>query len=171
MSRGDKKKKPEKKEISWDEAVKMADFLFGIMQSDHFQPDYIIGISRGGYYPAILINTMMTAKWARIGYFDMEVDKDYPDKKRIRASSFHDTEDLDGKSVLLCEDDLQSGSTFIADREFLEKRGATVKTLSFFSHPESRIDPDYTYMKNIDFRPVFPWNAIQKKYFKISPKH
>lgn len=141
----------------------MAEFIFGIMQSDCFHPDYIAGISRGGYYPAIFINSM-TTKWARIGYFDMNIEKHYADKKSVGASSFCESEDLSGKRILLCEDDLQSGSTFIAIKDFLEKRGAIVRTLSFFSHPESMIDPDYIYMKRVDFEPIFPWDFIRKRY-------
>lgn len=147
--------------ISDSEANAMAIFLDRMMKSDGFDPDYIIGISRGAYHLVAKINSM-TLKWTRIGFLDLDVDKNYPDKKMIKKSLFADDEDLKGVKILLCEDDLRSGSSFIAAKKYFEDNGAIVRTMSFFSHPFSKMTPDYVFQKNVDHEVSFSWDDLKK---------
>lgn len=59
--------------------------------------------------------------------------------------------------------------SFMAAREYLEKRGANVRTMSFFSHPISKATPDYIFQKNIDYKPVFPWDKLKSYARTKSP--
>jgi len=159
-----KGKEEKRQEISYGEAEVMAIFLDKMMRGDNFSPDFIIGISRGSYHLVAMINSM-TLKWAKIGYFDIDIDKLCSDRKVIKSSSFTEEKNLKGVRVLICEDDLRSGSSFMAAREYLERKGADVRTMSFFSHPFSRVTPDYIFQKNIDYEVSFPWDKL-KQYAK-----
>lgn len=160
-----KEKKKEGQEVSDGEADAMAIFLNRMMKEDKFEPDFIIGISRGAYHLVAKINSM-TLKWAKIGYFDIGTDKLDPHKKVIRNSIFDLDKNLSGIKVLVCEDDLRSGASFIAVKEYLEKKGAEVRTMSFFSHPFSKVEPDYIFQKNIDYEVCFPWDNLKLLYAK-----
>jgi len=54
-----------------------------------------------------------------VGFVNIAANKIDHSKKEIRNSSFDHCENLSGVNVLLCEDDLRSGSSFIAVREYL----------------------------------------------------
>lgn len=162
------KKQTEKNEISWEDVENMLMFLGDMINKDGFKPDHIIGISRGGNHVAAFVMDMMIG-WTPGGYFDLDVDKNYVDKKVVKRSSFAENEDLHGVKILLCEDDMRSGSTFLAIKEFLTERGAIVKTFCFFTHRGGLIEPDYVYQKNIDHKPLFPWNDFQKRYRRLKP--
>lgn len=138
----------------------MAVFLDRMIKGDGFVPDFIAGISKGSYHLIALVNSMMI-KWAGVGYFEIDVDKVYSDKKIVKRSSFPENENLKGTKVLICEDDLRRGSGLVAVIEYMRKRGADIRTMSFFSHPYSKINPDFVFQKNIDYRPVFPWNKLR----------
>ena len=158
----------ERQEISDGEADAMAIVLDRMMKEDRFAPDFITGISRGAYHLVAKINSM-TSKWAKIGYLNIGVDKTDPNKKVIKSSSFDHDETLVGVRILVCEDDLRTGLSFIAVREYLEKKGAEVRTMSFFSHSFSKAAPDYIFKKNIEYEVWFPWDNLKQLAKSKSP--
>jgi len=156
-----KEKEEEVQQISDGEADAMAVFLARMMKEDKFSPDFIIGISSGAYHLVSRIKSL-TKKWTMVGFVNIAANKIDHSKKEIRNSSFDHCENLSGVNVLLCEDDLRSGSSFIAVREYLEKKGANVRTMSFFSHPFSKVTPDYIFKKNIDYEVSFSWDKLRE---------
>ena len=46
----------EKLYVSWNEVDSMADDIVGQMFSDNWKPDYIVGITRGGLTPALMLS-------------------------------------------------------------------------------------------------------------------
>lgn len=67
------------------------------------------------------------------------------------------TSDLRGKNVLLVEDVLESGTSLIAARDYLEAVGAHVSTASLYIQPQAKVIPDY-YIAERQAVPVFPWD-------------
>lgn len=152
----------EARNIPWEKVTEMSINLGEQIKEDGFNPDYIIGISRGGYFPAAFINEMLS-KWARIGFVDIGRDDFLPDKRIIKGSSFCEETDLRDKKILLCDDINETGLTFIAVKKYLEQRGAKVKILCFFSRPISKIVPDYVVVSEINFEPIFPWEELRNR--------
>lgn len=163
-----KEKKEEVQQISDGEADAMSIFLARMMKEDKFAPDFIIGISSGAYHLVSRIKSL-TKKWTMVGFVNIGIDKLEPDKKMIKNSSFDRDQNLSGVKVLVCEDDLRSGLSFMAVREFLEKKGAEVRTMSFFSHPFSKVAPDYVFKKNIDYEVSFSWDKLREYAEAKSP--
>ncbi|MBW3568905.1 phosphoribosyltransferase domain-containing protein [Candidatus Parcubacteria bacterium] len=113
------------------------------------KPDIIIGIVRGGLIPARLL-----AK--HLGIKDMYclTVKKYGDERLVTNEI---NENLAGKHILLVEDVLESGTSLIAAKEYLESCGANVETASMYWQPHTKIQPDYYVAERTEV-PVFPWD-------------
>lgn len=66
-------------------------------------------------------------------------------------------EDINGRSILLVEDVLETGTSIIVAMEYLKSKGANVKTASIYYQPKTQIMPDY-YVSEKDGVPTFPWD-------------
>ena len=121
-----------------------------ICESD-YKPDIIIGIVRGGLIPARYLSTLSDVKKMDT----INVSKD--DDKRTVLTEFN--YNLKGKEILLVEDMLESGKSLIVVKEYLESKGAIVKTACLYTMPRSEIEPDY-YLKEIEYVVTFPWENI-----------
>ena len=113
-----------------------------------YTPDCIIGIARGGVIPAVLLSKQLKVK-------DMYVLKVRVEgnKRRIMAEVFTD---ITNKKVLLVEDMLESGKTMIVLKEYLESKGAEVKTACLYIMPHTEIKPEFC-LKEISVVENFPW--------------
>ncbi len=113
------------------------------------KPDIIIGIVRGGLIPARLlakcldVNEMYALTVKKIG------------DERVVTSEIN--EDINGRSILLVEDVLETGTSIIVAMEYLKSKGANVKTASIYYQPKTQIMPDY-YVSEKDGVPTFPWD-------------
>lgn len=116
--------------------------------SSSFNPEVIVGISRGGVIPARLLST-------RLGVKDMHfltVRKSAGGRKVVTDI----TERLEGKRVLLVEDMLETGESLAAAKKYLEERKAMVKTACFFTTPKTIAAPDY-FLERAPGKVTFPW--------------
>ena len=67
-------------------------------------------------------------------------------------------EDLKGKTILLVEDMLETGRSLVVAKNYLEEKGATVKTVCLYTLPISEITPDY-FLREVDAVIEFPWEV------------
>lgn len=113
-----------------------------------YQPDCIIGIARGGVIPAVLLSKQLKVK-------DMYVLKVRVEgnERKIMAAVFTD---ISKKKILVVEDMLESGQTMAVVKEYLESKGAQVKTACLYIMPHTLIKPEY-YLKEIPTVEHFPW--------------
>ena len=95
-----------------------------------FQPDYTMGISRGGWFPAIYLSLRM--EWAPFTGIDVKRTAD--GNGRVMGDNSHiNTDSLKGKNILLVEDMLETGKSAVVSKEFLEEHGANVKLACYFT--------------------------------------
>lgn len=134
-----------KQRISWNELEKIVGEL---VSKINLKPDIIIGVVRGGIVPARLLSNALNVK----KMYCINVEKVGEDRK-VRTEIL---DDIDNKNVLLVEDMLETGRSLIVAKEYLEKKGALVKTACFFIQSKSEIKPDY-YLKRTDSEVSFPW--------------
>ncbi len=114
----------------------------------NFSPDIIVGIVRGGMIPARLLSTYLDIKTV----YCLNVQKQN-DGRKVTVEI---TDDVTNKKILLVEDMLETGKSLIVAKEYLENKGAVVKTACLYTMPTSEFKPDY-FLKEIDKSVHFPW--------------
>lgn len=128
-------------------------------QIGDFKPDSVIGISRGGWIPAVLLSRITG------GYSLIPIDIERVGKERkVRGLFALPSSMLAGKKVLLVEDIVETGKSLIVAKEFLEQNGATVKTVCIFTRDFSEIDPDFVIAKGLTYEVLFPWERLKEKF-------
>jgi len=65
-------------------------------------------------------------------------------------------ESLKGKNILLVEDLLETGTSLNVTKEYLEQKGANVKTACLYTMPQTRIVSDYSLVQ-VSSIISFPW--------------
>ncbi len=124
-----------------------------------FRPDFAIGISRGGWIPAVLLSRITG------GYSLIPIDIErVGEERRVRGLFSLDSSILNYKNVLLVEDVLETGKSLIVAKEFLERHGAAVKTVCIFTREFSEIEPDFVIAKGITREVIFPWERLKEKF-------
>ena len=133
--------------MTWDEFEKE---MRKLREKIDFAPDIVVGIARGGVIPATLLS-----KWLKVkDMFTLKLIK--KGEKGIAAFVMSD---IAGKNILLVEDSIETGRGMTGGMEFLEARGAKVKTACLYTMAKSEIVPDF-YLKELVEFPVFPWNKV-----------
>ena len=134
-----------KRGMTWDEFEAEVQKLAAKID---FTPDIIVGIARGGVIPATLFSYIFRVK-------DMFVLK--LEKKGEKQISAFALKDVAGKRVLLVEDMIETGRGMMGGKEFLQGKGAEVKTACLYTMAKSEIVPDFS-LKRLHEAPEFPWN-------------
>lgn len=116
--------------------------------------DMIVGITRGGVVPARILSSLLNVpKMACIS-----VEKQGEERKVITEL----LEDLSGKTILLVEDMLETGRSLMMAKNYLESKGAKVKTACLYTLPSSEVKPDYC-LKEVEGVVEFPWEEVINK--------
>lgn len=109
-------------------------------------PSAVIGILRGGYFPASVVSHITGAPLSFLRF--------------NRANGTIDAKDLQlpppGSKVLLCEDIAGSGVTLLRCRDYLLAQGLQVIVLTVISDSKSRIIPDFSIAIG-QARGILPW--------------
>ncbi len=113
-----------------------------------YSPDIIVGVVRGGLIPARLLSSYLNVK----EMYCLTVKK-VSDQRKVKTVI---EENIDGKSVLLVEDMLETGKSLVVAKQYLESKGAVVKTACLYTMPKSEVVPDY-FLEEIHRVVKFPW--------------
>lgn len=131
--------------MTWEELDKEITVLTSKI---HDTPDIIIGIVRGGLIPARLLSSKLNVR----DMYTLTVIK-LGNKRKVTSEI---SEDLKGKKIILVEDVLETGRSLIVAKNYLETKGAIVKTACLYTMPISELKPNY-YVKEIKELVRFPW--------------
>ena len=66
-------------------------------------------------------------------------------------------DNLVGKNILLVEDMLETGRSLVVAKQYLESKGATVKTVCLYIMEITEIEPDF-YIRLVQEVEKFPWD-------------
>ena len=125
------------------------------MVVDGFNPDMIVGISRGGLVPARIMSDILGIR--EIAILGMVFYTGVGEKKDKPLITQELTQDINGKNVLLVDDVSDSGKSFDAAKKYLLEKGAKeVKTAAIHFKPGSIHEPDY-YHETTRSWIVYPW--------------
>ena len=150
---------------SWEESIQDLHELVRQMTVDRFSPQVIVGISRGGLPPAVMLSA----------YFDIPLK---PLKSSLRH--FPQWEDYmprpTDRKILIVDDICDSGATFTRIREDIlrntkVKEGPVVRFASLYSNVDQDFTPDY-YVRELNQNQQqvwieFPWKVWWKTGMRL----
>jgi uncharacterized protein len=144
---------------SWDRVYEMLiDIAFRI-RSSGFKPDYIVGVSRGGWAPGrILSDLLENAHTLNIKIeFYMGIGKTARNPVVVQPL----VEDLTGKNVLVVDDVSDTGRSMkVAMDHMIGKGAAGAKTATVYYKPQSIFKPDFFAESTSDWI-IFPWERLE----------
>lgn len=153
---------PEIIKFSYEEIENKCKKISDDILKTNFQPDYLIGISVGGIFPAIhfarLFNTKNLITIAVKSYDGME-------RKEIQVINLPNKDLLVGKNILLIDDISDSGNTlkFLVGLLKDEYKVKDIKTITIFVNEKNcNYYPDF-YFEKVNKWIDFPWDRFEKQ--------
>lgn len=140
---------------SWDEIYEMLLTLADMIRRDKFQPDIIVGVSRGGWPPARVMSDLLgDVELANIRVeFYRGVAETESEPIITQPLSMHAA----GKNVLIMDDVADTGRSLkLVKEHIMEKNARSIKIATIYYKPWSIIVPDY-YVRVTRRWIVFPW--------------
>jgi hypoxanthine phosphoribosyltransferase len=152
---------------SWHQIYELLLNLASTVRKSGFEPEIIVGVSRGGWPPARVMSDLLenpnVASVAAEFYVGVAETKGKPVITQPVSVS------VKGKRVLVMDDVADTGESLRLVRSYLEEQGATeVKTATIYYKPWSVMIPDY-YEKETRSWIIFPWE-IKETVRKIVEK-
>ena len=146
------------------------DFLQGVedlalrLESDHWQPDFLVGIGRGGLVPAAYLSHRTGINMLSVDHSSGEAG--FADELLVKLAA----KSKDGRRILIVDDINDSGTTIAYLRSAIEGHGGAsdeVRVAVLLDNIRSRARVEYS-AREIDRRTdkrwfVFPWEAVARR--------
>ena len=149
--------------VSWEHVHTLSKVVAKNVRKSRFQPDMIIGLSRGGLVPSRNLADFLGVKdlisikvehWGVTATKDGKAELKYPIKI-----------DLKGKKVLIVDDITDTGDSMKLAKDYVKSLGpAEIKTTALIHINHSKFVPDF-YAEEIDKDKwtwfIFPWCFVE----------
>jgi hypothetical protein len=140
---------------SWEEIYELLLELADQIREDGFEPDVVVGVSRGGWPPARVMSDLLEkpqlVNVATEFYLGVAETKGEPVITQPVSAS------VKGKKVLVVDDIADTGKSLKLIQTHLKERGATeIRVAAIYYKPWSIVVPDY-YQKDTTSWVIFPW--------------
>lgn len=149
---------------TWDEVETATKSLVNLMLGDGFEPERIVGISRGGLIPAVVASQMMNIPLIPISYSSKTGAGDQRNHANVVPSIPGDILSGTGMGItkpklLIIDDIADSGRTLAEVNNFYVGSGHEVRIIVMYFKESSVFMPDYTYYQIPEDAPFvnFPW--------------
>lgn len=140
---------------TWNQIYNLLLKQAGRIRSDLFQPEIIVGISRGGWVPARVLSDFLenpNLASAKVEYY-----KGINETKKAPTLTQCLSADVNGKTILIVDEVADRGESLKLATAHAAERGAhEVKTATLYYKPWSILKPDY-YGRETRRWIVFPW--------------
>lgn len=147
--------------VSWNEAYRLAKILALKIKKSEFKPDLVIGIARGGLVPArIVCDYLLQKDLAAIKVEHWGIAAIALGKAEIK---FPLPIDISGKKVLIVDDVVDTGDTFIVAMDYVKgKNPLEVKSSVLHYKTCSTFVPDYWAEKQDEWKwVIYPWAVYE----------
>jgi hypoxanthine phosphoribosyltransferase len=149
---------------TWNQIYDLLLDLAERIRKDHFKPDIIVGISRGGWPPARILSDLLSnpnlANVRAEFYLGFAETKDEPSLTQPLSMDVFD------KRILIVDEVADTGKSLQLVKKHIAGQGAKeLKILTVYYKPWSIVKPDY-YSKETSDWVVFPWE-IKETIAKI----
>jgi len=127
------------------------------IRKDHFKPDVIVGVSRGGWPPARVLSDLLENP--NLANVKVEFYVGVAETKGEPVLTQPVSVKVAGKKVLVVDEVADTGKSLQLIREHLKAEGASdVRIATVYLKPWSIVKPDY-YAKETSRWIVFPWEV------------
>ncbi len=125
------------------------------VRNDKFNPDIIVGVSRGGWTPARVLSDLLENP--KIANIKAEFYLGVAETKKEPIITQGVSVDVKNKKVLVVDDVSDTGKSLCLVKAHLDKQGArALKIATLYYKPWSITKPDY-YEKTTRDWIIFPW--------------
>lgn len=144
---------------SWDEIYDMLlEQAIRIRQSG-FQPDLIVGVSRGGWIPGRILSDLLGNAHTANVKIEFYVGIGQTSRKPVVTQPI--SEDIANKRVLVVDDVADTGeSMFVALDHVHERHAGDTKTITIYHKPHSKFKPDF-FAETTSHWIIFPWERLE----------
>jgi hypothetical protein len=144
---------------SWDEIYAMLLELAGRIRKSNFSPDWIVGVSRGGWTPARVMSDLLEN--TNTANMKVEFYTGFGETAKRPVVTQPVTSGVKGKSILVVDDVSDTGESLKVIMQHLQENGVDqVRTATIFYKPHSVFKPDY-YSKETSAWIIFPWERLE----------
>ncbi len=144
---------------SWDRVYEMLVDVALKIRASGFQPDYIVGVSRGGWAPGRILSDLLDNNHTVNIKIEFYVGIGKTARKPVVTQPL--TENIAKKQVLLVDDVADTGESLKVAWEHVLGNGAEgVKTATVFYKPHSIFKPDFFAESTSDWI-IFPWERLE----------
>ena len=145
----------ELRSLSWSEMYTLLLELGDMIAKSEFKPDFIVGISRGGWIPARILSDLLDIP--KLANITVEFYVGIGETKREPVITQSVSLPVRGKKILIVDDLADTGESLKLVNLYLKENGASeIKIATVFYKPWSVIIPNY-YPKETCKWIVFPW--------------
>lgn len=129
------------------------------IKSSGYEPDVIVGVSRGGWPPARIMSDLLEN--AHVANMRVEFYKDIGVRSKKPQITQPVTAEVAGKRVLVVDDVSDTGHSLKAVANHLKrKKTREVKVCTIYMKPHSVFRPDF-YAKTTRKWIIFPWERLE----------
>jgi hypoxanthine phosphoribosyltransferase len=144
--------------------------LINQIKKSDFRPDLVVGLARGGLYPAQYIAYGLDVNWVESLSIQLRDNDKIPVDYEIntflqKIKRFNKFEDIRDLNILVVDDLIDTGNTLKLIREFLFEDGIKVKVAALYQNtktiPSSNLErADYWAVEKPDGWLCFPWDSL-----------
>ncbi len=137
--------------MNFSEVLADVKFLAQKISASGYEPDFLVGLARGGWIPTRLLSNALHVKEI------LSIGMKYADSTRTTLIAYSLPAPMPvGKRLLLVEDCLESGKSLVEAKKILESADNEVRTASLYVTDKTQTQPDY-FVKHYPVPPQFPW--------------
>lgn len=144
--------------LTWDLYGRGIRELSGLIAADGFRPDIILGIARGGLFPAGSIGYALSIKNVYLMNVEYYTDIDERLDVPVILPPYLDMVDLHDADVLVVDDVADTGHTLAKVYEFVEDKVNETRAAVLYEKPRSVIQCEYVWRRT-DKWINFPWSS------------
>jgi len=140
--------------LSWDHVYELLIELAKKVNESEFNPDVIVGISRGGLIPLRILSDLIdnpNLASIRVKFY-LNINKTIREPVITQQISAP----VEGKTLLIVDDVADTGESLRLVYEKLYRKTKGTKTMTLFYKPGSCIEPDF-YARKTSAWIIFPW--------------
>ncbi|MEM3383465.1 MAG: phosphoribosyltransferase [Nitrososphaerales archaeon] len=141
---------------SFDDIDKMLSKLALMIRESRFEPDILIGVSRGGLIPVAILSDKLGVKSEIVGVKYYQGVKETKEKPEIYQPILSD---LSKKKVLIVDDVADLGHSLNLVKNYVQEKGAKeVRVCTLHYKPWSIVKPDY-FVEETEAWIIYPWEV------------